>query len=69
MIDEVCDGPTVTDMQSYAAKWILKTRETQSLTRSATQGVVEDVQDLISFVTQTHILMLFSVLMVLIQVQ
>ena len=53
VIDEVCDGPTVTDMQSYAAKWILITRETQSLTRSATQGVVEDVQDLISFVTQT----------------
>ena len=53
VIDEVCDQPTVADMQLYAAKWILKTRETQSLTRSATQGVVEDVQDLISFVTQT----------------
>ena len=47
------DEPTVTDMQLYAAKWILKTRETRSLTRSATQGVLEDVQDLISFVTQT----------------
>ena len=33
------DEPTVTDMQLYAAKWILKTRETRSLTRSATQGV------------------------------
>lgn len=50
--DVVC-APTVTDVQLYSAKWILKTRETRSLTRSATQGVLEDVQDLISFVTQT----------------
>ena len=51
--DEVC-APTVADMQLlFAAKWILKIRETRSLTRSATQGILEDVQDLISFVTQT----------------
>ena len=50
--DEV-HTPTVTDMQSYAARWILKTRESRGLTRSATQGVLEDVQDLVSFVAQT----------------
>lgn len=46
-------SPTTTDMQSFAAKWILKTRETRSLTRTAMQGVIEDVSDLVSFVTQT----------------
>ena len=42
------------------AKWILKTRE--SLTRAAMQGVLDNVQDLISFLTktlesQTHIIL------------
>ena len=46
-------SPTTTDMQSFAAKWILKTRETRSLTRTAMQGVIEDVSDLVGFVTQT----------------
>ena len=46
-------SPTTTDMQSFAAKWILKTRETRSLTRTAMQGVIEDVGDLVRFVTHT----------------
>ena len=46
-------APTTDEMQMYAAKWILKTRETRSLTRAAMQGVLEDVQDLVHFVTQT----------------
>ena len=46
-------APTTTDMQSFAAKWILKTRETRSLTRTAMQGVIQDVGELVSFVTQT----------------
>lgn len=46
-------SPTTTDMQSFTAKWILKTRETRSLTRTAMQGVIQDVSDLVSFVTQT----------------
>ena len=40
------------DIQSYAVKWILKTRELRGLTRAATDGIIEDVQDLIEFVTQ-----------------
>ena len=43
-------APTIGDMQSYAARWILKTRESRSLTRSATQGLIEDVQDLVTVV-------------------
>lgn len=39
------------DIQSYAVKWILKTRESRGLTRAATDGIIEDVQDLIEFVT------------------
>ena len=45
--------PDTTDMQSFAVKWILKTRETRSLTRAATQGVIEDVQDLMDLITQS----------------
>jgi hypothetical protein len=36
-----------TDMTSFAAKWILRTSETRSLTRSATLGIVEDVSNII----------------------
>ena len=46
-------SPTTIDMQSFAAKWILKTRETKNLTRTAMQGVIQDVGDLITFVTKT----------------
>ena len=45
--------PTTSEMQSFAAKWILKTRETRNLTRSAMQGVIEDVGELAAFVSQT----------------
>ena len=41
------------EMTLFAAKWILKTRETRSLTRSAMQGVIEDVSNLVCFVTQS----------------
>ena len=51
--DEDLFAPTTDEMQMYAAKWILKTRETRSLTRAAMQGVLEVVQDLVHFVTQT----------------
>ena len=44
--------PATTEMQPYAAKWILKTSETRSLTRKATLGIVEDVSDLVEFITQ-----------------
>lgn len=42
--------PTTAEMQTFAAKWILKTSETRSLTRTATLGIVEDVSDLVDFV-------------------
>ena len=44
---------STTDMEYFAAKWILKTRESRSLTRTAMQGVIQDVSDLVTFVTQT----------------
>ena len=53
-------SPTIIpDMQCFTARWILKTRETRMLTRSAMQGIIEDVEDLVRFVTdvlksQTH---------------
>ena len=45
--------PTATDIQSFSAKWILNTRETRSLTRAATQGVIEDVGDMVAYVSKT----------------
>jgi len=36
-------------VRQYAAKWILKTRECRALTRSAMQGIIEDVTDLLDF--------------------
>ena len=39
--------PSNSEMQSYAAKWILKTSEMRRLTRTATLGVVEDASDLV----------------------
>ena len=36
-------------VQLYIAKWILKTRECRSLTRSAMQGVIEDTMSLLDF--------------------
>ena len=40
------------EMQSHAAKWILKSSEIRTLTRTATLGVVEDVSALVEFVGQ-----------------
>lgn len=45
--------PSSSDVQSHAAKWILKTSEMRSLTRAATIGVVEDVSDLVEFIGQS----------------
>ena len=52
---ELCMTPSVQlpDLQSYVARWTLKTRESRYLTRAATQGVVEDVQDLLSVISQS----------------
>ena len=44
--------PSQSEMQSHAAKWILKTSEMRNLTRTATVGVVEDVSALVEFVGQ-----------------
>lgn len=44
--------PCKEDMQSFAAKWILKTSETRSLTRTATLGIVTDVADMVKHVTE-----------------
>ena len=41
------------DLLPYAAQWILKTRESRYLTRAATQGIIEDVQDLLTVVSQS----------------
>ena len=41
------------DLLPYAARWILKTRESRYLTRAATQGIIEDVQDLLTVVSQS----------------
>lgn len=47
---DVCHSKT---LLPYAAKWILKTSETRSLTRAATLGIVEDVSDLITVISQS----------------
>ena len=44
--------PSVDDVKSFMAKWLLKTSETRSLTRTATTGIVEDVTGLIDYVVQ-----------------
>lgn len=45
--------PLLQKHRPFAAKWILKTGETRSLTRKATLGIVEDVSDLVDFVTHS----------------
>ena len=45
-------SPSVPDMQRFAAQWILKTRETRMLTRSAMQGIIENVDVLVGYVTE-----------------
>ena len=44
--------PSVDDVKSFTAKWLLKTSETRSLTWTATTGIVEDVTGLIDYVAQ-----------------
>ena len=45
---------TITEnMQLFAAKWILKTRETRNLTKKAMQGIIEDTSDMVAFATST----------------
>lgn len=41
------------DMQSYAVRWMLKTRETRSLSRATTDGIIEDVQELVDLITES----------------
>lgn len=42
--------PTSKDIKLYSAKWLLKTSETRSLTRTASVGIVEDVSSLIEVI-------------------
>ena len=53
---EVAEHNDVVDFTQQAAKWILKTSESRSLTRSATIGIVQDVSylidDIVSHVKQ-----------------
>ena len=44
---------TTSEMQHFTVKWVLKTRETRNLTRMAMQGIIEDVGELVIFVSQT----------------
>ena len=43
---------TAAEMKLHSAKWLLKTSETRSLTRTASIGIVHDVADLIEFIMQ-----------------
>ena len=45
--------PSTEDMQHFSSRWILKTRETRKLSRAAMQGVIEDVGDLVTFISGT----------------
>lgn len=49
-VSQLRPSVSVNDMQSFAAKWILRTRETKMLTRSAMEGVLEDLHDLVGFI-------------------
>ncbi len=44
--------PVLKRSMTSPSKWILKTSETRSLTRTATLGVVADVADLVKYVVQ-----------------
>lgn len=44
---------TPADTRMFAAKWILKTGETRSLTQAATEGIIEDTGHLVDFVTES----------------
>ena len=44
--------PNADTIQSFSSRWILKTSETRTLTRDATVGIVEDVADLVTYVSK-----------------
>ena len=44
--------PTADSLQSFAAKWILKTSETRSLTRKSSLGIVADVVDMVEYIVE-----------------
>ena len=47
------DKDNETDLQSTAAKWILKTNETRELSRSTMLGIIDDISDLFEVVLST----------------
>ena len=51
--DDSVQSAIPTDMRTIAAKWILRTGEVRNLTRKATQGVIEDTEHLVDFVTES----------------
>ncbi len=50
---DIDNTPSKEIMQLFSSKWILKTRESRKLTRSAMQGIIDDVGELVTFVTQS----------------
>ena len=51
--NEIESSFSTDEMQSYVVKWILKTREARSLSRATTNGIIEDVRDLMDVTTQS----------------
>ena len=49
--ESVTTNISADELQSFSAKWILKTNETRSLTRAATLGIFNDVSDLLGFIS------------------
>ena len=45
--------PDYKQLQLFAAKWLLKTSETRSLTRAASIGIVADVSEMIQTISET----------------
>ena len=48
-----CVVPDSNQLQIFAAKWLLKTSETRSLTRAASIGIVADVSEMIQTISET----------------
>ena len=49
--ESVTTNISADELQSFSAKWILKTSETRSLTRAGTLGIVNDVSDMLGFMS------------------
>ncbi len=47
------DNTTTPLQRKHATKWILKVSETWSLTRAGTIGIIEEVSDIVDFMTQS----------------